>query len=127
MASRSFGSTRVYMTTARRPRARAAASWTSSTFVIRGWRTSSNSCSGNWRSTASASLTAVSPVESDRTWISSTSGISVRDLGEVAQDTDRVAHLEEQAEAVGANRLVLRHDEHLVEEPVDGRPELGRR
>ena len=113
------------MTTARRPRARAAEeSWTSSTLVMRGWRTSSNSCSGNWLSTASASFAAVSPWNRRRR--GSRAARSSRNLREVAQSADRVANVEQQAQSVRPHGAVVGHHEHLVEEAVDDRPEPQR-
>src|SRR6266571_2388132 len=44
---------------------------------MRGWRTTSNSVSGNWASSASTSRAAVSPVESETT-CSSTNGVLMR-------------------------------------------------
>src|SRR5919199_1724921 len=61
------------MTTARRPRALRTASSRSSIDSARGWRTSSNSCSGNCASSAWTRRAAVSPVESE-TMCSSTAG-----------------------------------------------------
>src|ERR687886_831244 len=63
------------MTTAGRPRALRTASSRSSTDSTRGWRTSSNSWSGNCASSAWTSRAAVSPVESE-TMCSSTGGCS---------------------------------------------------
>ena len=49
----------------------------------------------------------------------------LRDLREVAERADRVANVEQEPQSVGAHALVVRHHEHLVEEAVDRRAELG--
>src|SRR5919199_1470643 len=74
------------MTTARRPRALRTASSRSSIDSARGWRTSSNSCSGNCASSAWTRRAAVSPVESE-TMCSSTRGC--RDTAPFSRITSR--------------------------------------
>ena len=54
-------------------------------------------------------------------------GSLARDLREVAQPADRVAHVEQQPQPVRADRLVLGHHEHVVEERVHRRRRARRR
>src|SRR5215218_5586704 len=98
---------------------------------MRGWRMTSTSRSGNCRSTACTTRVAVSPVASETTCSSTGSIIPrsvaalARDLGQVADRAEDVANVEEEPEAVGTDTLVLRHDEHLVEEAVDRSAQLA--
>ena len=48
-----------------------------------------------------------------------------RDLRELAEPPERVAHVQEQAQAVRPDGAVVGQDEHVLEEPVEERAELG--
>jgi hypothetical protein len=50
-----------------------------------------------------------------------------RDLRKLAELPERVAHVEEKAQAIRTHGLVLGHHEHIFEELVQGGPELGGR
>src|SRR4029450_7059171 len=47
------------------------------------------------------------------------------DLRELAEAAERVADVQEQAQAVRADGPVIGQDEHVLEEPVEERAELG--
>ncbi len=47
------------------------------------------------------------------------------DLPEIAQEPEGVANVEQEAQAVRADRAVLGHDEDVLEEAVDGLTQLG--
>ena len=49
---------------------------------------------------------------------------SARDLRQLAETTERVAHVEQQSQPIPAHGSVLGDHEHVLEEAVEQRPEL---